>query len=218
MTLTLIIGNKNYSSWSLRPWLGMKQFDLSFDEIRIPLYTPDAADKIRSFCPEGNGKVPILLHESRVVWDSCAIFEYLMEMYPEKSWLPGDRTARAVARSICAEMHSGFAALRTNMGMNCRATYPGRGMNPEVQQDIGRITTIWRNCRKTYGTDGDFLFGRFAIADAFYAPVVLRFKTYNVWLDEVCQAYADTILALPAMQEWMQAAKDELESIPQYEH
>jgi glutathione S-transferase len=184
MTLTLIIGNKNYSSWSLRPWLGMKQFDLSFDEIRIPLYTPDATEKILSFCPEGNG----------------------------------DRVARAVARSICAEMHSGFSALRFNMGMNCRASYPGRGMTPEVQQDIGRITTIWRNCRKTYGADGEFLFGRFTIADAFYAPVVLRFRTYNVWLDQVCQAYADTILALPAMQDWVQASQDELESIVQYEY
>lgn len=217
MPLTLIIGNKNYSSWSLRPWLAMKQFNLSFDEIRIPLYTPGSTETILSYCPAGNGKVPILLHESRVVWDSMAIFEYLAEMYPERSWWRGNSITRAVARSISAEMHSGFLALRKEMPMNCRTQLPGKGMTPEVEKDIDRITTIWRRCRETEGKDGDFLFGRFTIADAMFAPVVLRFRTYGVSLDPVCQAYADAIVALPAMQEWLQAAAEEPETIPAFE-
>ncbi|WNZ48123.1 glutathione S-transferase family protein [Leptolyngbya boryana CZ1] len=211
--LTLIIGNKNYSSWSLRPWLALKQFGFSFDEVRIPLYTPEASEQIRQYCPNGNGKVPILIHESRTVWDSMAIFEYLSEMFPERSWWAGDRSARAMARSICAEMHSGFLPLRTQMSMNCREHFPNYEIQAEVQKDIDRITTIWQYCRETYGAGGAFLFGRFTIADAVYAPVVLRFRTYDVKLDAVCQAYADAILALPAMQEWLEAANAETETI-----
>ncbi|KAM3106808.1 glutathione S-transferase family protein [Phormidesmis sp. 146-33] len=217
MALTLIIGNKNYSSWSLRPWLAMKQFDLSFAEILIPLYSPKSKAKILQHCPDGNGKVPILLHQNRTVWDSLAIFEYLSEMFPERSWWPGDPMARAVARSISAEMHSGFLALRQQMPMNCRATLPGKGMTSEVQADIDRVTTIWRNCRETYGGDGSLLFGRFTIADAMFAPVVLRFRTYQVALDAVCQAYVKAVLALPAMQEWLEAAHTEAETIPAFE-
>jgi glutathione S-transferase len=215
--LTLIIGNKNYSSWSLRPWLAMKQFELPFTEIRIPLYTPESSEQIRQYCPLGNGKVPILLHEHRSIWDSQAIFEYLSEMFPERSWWAGDYQARAIARSICAEMYSGFLALRNQMPMNCRASYPGKGMTPEVQKDIDRITTIWRTCRETYGRNGDFLFGRFTIADAVYAPVMLRFRTYAVSLDSVCQSYVDVLLALPAMQDWLQAAQEEEEAIEAFE-
>ncbi|NDJ16076.1 glutathione S-transferase family protein [Myxacorys almedinensis] len=216
-SLTLIIGNKNYSSWSLRPWLAMKQFNLPFSEIRIPLYTPAATAQIRQYCPFGNGKVPILIHESRIVWDSLAIFEYLTEMFPERSWWSGDYAARATARSICAEMHSGFLALRHHLPMNCRAHLPGQEIGSEVQNDIDRITTIWRDCRQTYGTGDTFLFGRFTIADAMFAPVVLRFRTYGVSLDAICQAYADCVLALPAMQEWLQTAAAETEEITAFE-
>ncbi|MBD1843760.1 glutathione S-transferase family protein [Cyanobacteria bacterium FACHB-63] len=215
--LTLIIGNKNYSSWSLRPWLALKQFELPFDEIQISLYTPESTSQIREYCPAGNGKVPILIHDARSIWDSMAIFEYLSEMYPERSWWTGDRTGRAIARSVCAEMHSGFLPLRNQLSMNCRAHFPNYEITPEVQQDIDRITTIWKTCRETYGTGGAFLFGRFTIADAVYAPVVLRFRTYDVKLDPVCQAYADTMLALPAMQAWLTSAIAEPESIPAFE-
>ena len=215
--LTLIIGNKNYSSWSLRPWLAMKQFNLPFTEIRIPLYSPGSTEQIRQYCPLGNGKVPILLHESRTIWDSQAIFEYLAEMFPERSWWAGDYQARAIARSICAEMHSSFFALRNQMPMNCRASLPGKGMTPEVQQDIDRITSIWRTCRENYGKSGEFLLGRFTIADAVFAPVMLRFRTYGVELDEVCQAYTESLLRLPALQEWLQAAEKEEEAIAAFE-
>ncbi|MER3434369.1 MAG: glutathione S-transferase [Leptolyngbya sp. ERB_1_1] len=215
--LTLIIGNKNYSSWSLRPWLALKQFKLPFDEVRIPLYTAESPDQIRQYCPIGNGKVPILLHESRSIWDSIAIFEYLSEMFPERSWWTGDRTARSIARSICAEMHSGFLPLRTQMGMNCRAHFSNYEITLEVQQDIDRITTIWKHCRETYGAEGAFLFGRFTIADAVYAPVVLRFRTYDVKLDPICQSYAEAILTLPAMQEWLEGAIAETETISAFE-
>ncbi len=216
-SLTLIIGNKNYSSWSLRPWLAMKQFDLSFTEILIPLYTSESRSQTLQYCPDGNGKVPILLHQNRTVWDSLAIFEYLSEMFPERSWWPGDSVARAVARSISAEMHSVFLTLRNQMPMNCRATLPGKEVSSEVQADVDRITTIWRNCRETYGVKGSLLFGRFTIADAMFAPVVLRFQTYQVALDPICQAYMNAVLALPAMQEWLEAAYTEAETIPAYE-
>lgn len=138
--LTLVIGNKNYSSWSLRPWLAMKQFGLGFNEVRIALYTPESPEKIQQF--SASGKVPVLLHDTLTVWDSLAICEYLAEQFPTLPWWPKDKTARAVARSISAEMHSGFQNLRQNMPMNCRARLPGLGMTPEVQKDIERIITI----------------------------------------------------------------------------
>ncbi len=214
--LTLIIGNKNYSSWSLRPWLAMKQFGLPFDEIKIPLYTPEAPAKIRQHSP--SGKVPALLHGDVVVWDSLAILEYLAEQFSTLHWLPKESKPRAIARSISAEMHSGFTALRETMPMNIRARFPGKGMTSEVQRDIERITAIWREYRQTYSVDGDFLFGNFTIADAMYAPVVMRFVTYNVQLDPISNKYAETILALSASQEWIAAANAETEMIPAYEH
>lgn len=213
--LTLLIGNKNYSSWSLRPWLAMKQAGLEFEEIRIPLYQPGASEKIRQYSP--SGKVPALLHGSITVWDSLAILEYLAETFPSPNWFPQERSARAIARSISAEMHSGFQALREQMPMNCRARMPRESIAPAVQTDIDRITAIWQSCRQEYASQGDFLFGKFTIADAMYAPVVLRFITYSVAIDSVCRAYADAILALPAMQHWLQAAEDEPEVIQSYE-
>lgn len=202
--LTLIIGNKNYSSWSLRPWLALKQAGIQFDEIRIPLYTPEASAKIRQYSPAG--KVPILKHGDITVWESLAICDYLAETFPSSIWWPEAKPARAIARSISAEMHAGFAALRTHMYMDCRARRPGEGMTDAVQQDIDRITAMWRDCRQQFDKAGDFLLGDFSIADAMYAPVVLRFITYGVALDPICQAYVETILNLPAMQEWLAAA------------
>lgn len=209
--LILVIGNKNYSSWSLRPWLAMKQLGLNFNEIRIGLYTPESSSQIRQYSP--SGKVPVLLHDNLTVWDSLAICEYLSEEFSNLHWFPEDKAARAVARSISAEMHSGFQSLRQNMPMNCRARFPGKGMTPQVQKDIDRITTIWRECRQNFGIDGDMLFGKFTIADAMYAPVVCRFVTYGVQLDVVCKAYVEAVFALPAMQEWLKAASDEQEII-----
>ncbi len=214
--LTLVIGNKNYSSWSLRPWLAMKQFGLEFNEIYIPLYQPESSTKIRHYSP--SGKVPVLIHDSQVIWDSLAICEYLAETFPNLHWWAPDKNARTIARCISAEMHSGFLKLREHMSMNCRVKYPGKGMARGVQQDIDRITAIWRECRQKYGADGNMLFGQFTIADAMYAPVVLRFMTYGVELDTVSQNYADAILALPSLQEWLKAAEVEKEVISAYEY
>lgn len=206
--LTLVIGNKNYSSWSLRPWLAMKQAGLDFAEVRIPLDTPETRSQILQYSP--TGRVPVLIHDDLTVWDSLAICEYLAEQFVGR-WLPEGREARAIARSVSAEMHSGFSHLRQHMPMDCRARLPGQGRAPGVQSDIDRITEIWQTCRQQFGASGDFLFGQFTIADAMYAPVVSRFVTYGVELNEIAQAYADVIWALPAMQEWLTAAAAESE-------
>jgi glutathione S-transferase len=213
--LTLVIGNKNYSSWSLRPWLVMKQFALEFNEIRISLYNKDDSSNIRQYSP--SGKVPVLLHDTQTVWDSLAICEYLAETFPTLQCWPEDKAARALARSMSAEMHSGFQTLRQNMPMNCRTKYPGKGFASGVQQDIVRIASLWQESRQKFGAGGNFLFGNFTIADAFFAPVVLRFVTYDVQLDPVSRDYLESVLALPAIQEWIESAKNETEIISQYE-
>jgi glutathione S-transferase len=209
----LVIGNKNYSSWSLRPWLLMKVAGIPFQEVRIPLYTPVAKQEILRYSP--SGKVPCLVDGSVHVWDSLAIGEYLAEAHPVL-W-PEAPSARALARSISAEMHSGFANLRNHMSMNCRKRHPGKGRAPEVLEEIQRIVSIWGECRERYAGGGEFLFGRFSIADAMYAPVVLRFRTYEVELPPACRAYADAMLALPALQEWLAAAEQEVETIEAFE-
>lgn len=209
----LVIGNKNYSSWSLRPWLMMKVAGIPFQEVRIALYTPAAKQEILRYSP--SGKVPCLVDGSVRVWDSLAIGEYLAEAHTVL-W-PEAPSARALARSISAEMHSGFANLRQHMSMNCRKRHPGKGRTPEVLEEIRRIVAIWSECRARFAEGGEFLFGRFSIADAMYAPVVLRFRTYEVELPPACRAYADVMLALPAMQEWLAAAEQEVEAIPAFE-
>lgn len=206
----LVIGNKNYSSWSLRPWLLMQVTGIAFREVRIALYTSAAKQEILRYSP--SGKVPCLVERGLSVWDSLAIGEYLAETRPGL-W-PDAPEARATARSISAEMHSGFASLRQHMSMNCRKSYPDQGRTPEVLEDIRRIVSIWSECRARFSAGGDFLFGRFSIADAMYAPVVLRFRTYAVDLPPACRAYADAMLALPAMQAWLDAAEREVETIP----
>ena len=202
--MLLVIGNKNYSSWSLRPWLAMKVLGIAFDEKRIPLYRDGAKAEILRYSP--GGKVPILHDGATVVWDSLAILEYLAERYPQL-W-PRDPAERARARSIAAEMHSGFAKLREHMSMNIRKRYPGKGRTPEVMQEVERIQEIWGAAR------GPFLFGSFGAADAMYAPVTLRFRTYEVELAPATRRYADALLALPAMREWIAAAEREAEAIP----
>lgn len=215
-TFTLIIGNKAYSSWSLRPWLALKQARIAFVEKRIALFTPEGAGLLQDLSP--SGKVPVLLDGTLPIWDSLAICEYASESFPDRHMWPSDRAARAVARSISAEMHSGFGNLRENMTMNCRKSYPGIGRAPGVQEDIDRITQIWRDCRSRFGAKGNMLFGDFSIADAMFAPVATRFVTYGVPLDPVCQAYVDAIYALPAMQQWLAEARTETEIIEIYEH
>ncbi len=213
--LTLIIGNKNYSSWSLRPWLLMSHGGIPFDEIRIPLYRADSAEALERLSP--SRLVPALHDGDLRIWDSLAICEYINERFPEKQLWPQDREARAVARSISAEMHSGFTGLRQGMSMNIRGQYPGQGRSPQCEKDIARILALWTECRNRYGQGGDFLFGAFSIADAMYAPVVLRFRTYGVTLDGVAKAYGDAILALPSLQAWMADAASETERIEMYE-
>jgi len=210
---TLVIGNKAYSSWSMRPWLLMKEAGLAFDEVRIPLYQEGHDRKIREYSPAG--RVPVLVDGAVTVWDSLAICEYLAERHAEKNLWPAAAAARAHARAVSAEMHAGFAALRSNMGMNVRRSFPGVGMTPEVAKDIARIEQLWDDCLQRYG--GPFLFGAFGIADAMYAPVTTRFRTYAVGLSAVAQRYADLLLALPAVAEWYAAAHAETEVLPQFE-
>ncbi len=202
--LTLVIGDKTYSSWSLRPWLVLKQTGLPFAEIPIRLRQPETKARIAEHSP--SGFVPVLKHGALTVWDSLAIAEYVAELAPEAGLWPDDRSARAAARAVSAEMHSGFAPLRMNMPMDLKQRLPGQGRTPEVEANIARITTLWRETRACWGDGGPFLFGRFTIADAMYAPVVTRFTTYVVELDPVCRAYADAILDHPAMREWTAAA------------
>jgi glutathione S-transferase len=209
----LVIGNKNYSSWSLRPWLAMKVLGLEFEERRVSLYVPGAKEQLLAHSPAG--KVPILIDGERKVWDSLAILEYLAESHPAL-W-PAAPAARALARSISAEMHSGFAALRQHMSMNIRKRHPGKGRTPESLADIARIVAMWSDCRAHFGAGGPFLFGAFGAADAMYAPVVLRFRTYAVELPPPCRDYADAVLELPALHEWMDDAEREAASLPQFE-
>lgn len=208
---TLYIGNKNYSSWSLRPWLAMRHFDIPFRESRVALYQADSASKLRAVSP--SGKVPVLRDGELVVWDSLAIGEYLAERYPEFGLWPGNARQRALARAVSAEMHSGFTALRSQMPMNLRASLPGCGHTPEVLADIARITEIWASLRAQHAAHGDFLFGPFCYADAMFAPVVTRLATYGVALDGAAAEYAAAVLALPAMVQWREAALAESEVI-----
>lgn len=208
MALILIIGNKNYSSWSLRPWLVLRQSGLEFAEVRIPLDQPDTRDRIRQYSP--SSRVPALRHDDLTVWESLAICEYIAELAPDRPLWPADAPARAVARAVSAEMHSGFSDLRSQMPVDCRARRP-QTATPAVQRDIDRIVELWQTCRQQFGKTGDFLFGDFSIADAMYAPVVTRFVTYAVPLPPIAQAYVEAIEQFPAMQEWLTAAAAEPE-------
>ncbi len=213
--LILVIANKAYSSWSLRPWLALKQAGAAFTEVVIPLRQPETAAAIARWSPAG--RVPVLRHGDVTVWESIAVLEYIAEVFPEAYLWPADPAARAHARTLAAEMHSGFLPLRTHMNMNIRRQRPGHGRTPEVDKDIARITAMWRDCRARFGAGGPFLFGAFTNADAMYAPVVTRFKTYGVSLDSECQAYADAVLDLPAMRTWYADAEREPWTIAAFE-
>lgn len=212
--LTLIIGNKNYSSWSMRPWVLMTAFNIPFNEVRIALNRDDTATLIAKY--SSSGRVPVLLAGENTIWDSLAICEYLAEQFREKNMWPLDVVKRAQARSICAEMHAGFGDLRQAMWMNIRANFPGKGRTPGAQGDIGRICEIWEDCMAESGPN-DYLFGEFSIADAFYAPVVMRFRTYDVSLAPALQAYADRVAAHPAVAAWVAGALAETETASHYD-
>ena len=213
--LHLTIANKAYSSWSLRPWIAMKAQGLVFRETVVHLDDPETKAKILGYSPAG--KVPVLQHGDITVWESLAILDYLAEAYFDRHWWPTDPSARAMARAISAEMHAGFGALRSNMPMNVRRSLPGKGRAEGVGSDIARITAIWRECRGKFGSGGPYLFGAFSNADAMFAPVVTRFKTYAVELDAASQAYSDAALNHPAMKEWYAAAAVEPWVIDKYE-
>jgi glutathione S-transferase len=204
---TLYIGNKNYSSWSLRGWLAMKATGTPFEEVLIPLSQPTTRAEILRHSPSGT--VPALRHGTLVVWESLAVGEYLAELFPNANLWPKDTNARAIARAVSAEMHSGFRALRTHFPMNMRSSFPNRAASPDVQSEINRITAIWHDCRERFGKGGDFLFGHFTVADAMYAPVVSRFRTYKIELNPELQAYSDAVWSMPALQEWLTAARNE---------
>ncbi len=203
--LTLVIGNKNYSSWSLRPWMLLKHLGVEFTEVLLPLDTPEFKDEVEKFGP--SGRVPVLRRGSICVWDSLAICEYVAEL--TGMGLPRDSEARAVARSVSAEMHSGFVNLRTEWPMNARARNRRTPMTPGLESDIDRIDEIWIDCRCRFGAGGPWLFGDYSIADALYAPVVLRFKTYGARISETARWYLATALEDPVMQQWVQEAQSE---------
>ena len=205
MALQLVIGNKNYSSWSMRPWLALRAGNIPFDEVLIPLYTDSKADKDRILSFTRSGKVPALIDGDVTIWDSLAIIEYAAERFPEARLWPEDRAQRAHARSISAEMHSGFMALRNECGMNLHRPVRAVALSADAQANVARIQEIWIECGARYGKGGPFLFGAFCAADAMFAPVVHRFRTYAIEVAPQAQAYMDTMMALPAFAEWTRA-------------
>ena len=209
----LTISSKNYGSWSLRGWLLAKFAGLAFEEKVVPPDDPEMRAEILLLSP--SIRVPRLTHDGIEIWDTLAIAEYLNETFPEAGLLPGDRAGRAHCRAICGEMHSGFGALRSALPMNLKGHFPAFKVWSRAQADIERITAIWRECFKRHG--GPYLFGERTMADAMYAPVVTRFLTYDVRLDRICTAYSRTIMAMPEMRAWVEAAQREREEIEELE-
>ena len=208
----LVIGNKNYSSWSLRPWLLLRHFGVAFDEMRLPLDTPKFVSDIERWSP--SRRVPALRHGELTIWDSLAICEYVDETFLDRAGWPADAAARAIARSVSAEMHAGFAALRSALPMNCRKRVAHFVPSADAQRDIARVCALWRDCRARFGNAGAWLFNGFSIADAMYAPVALRFVTYGITLDEVSRAYVDSVLGDSAIEQWLRDAAAEIEALP----
>jgi glutathione S-transferase len=207
MALTLVIGNKNYSSWSFRPWIALRTAAIPFEEVVIPLYEPGSKERILSFSPAG--KLPVLIDGDVRVWESLAIMDYLAERFPQAELWPKDAAPRAHARAIAAEMHAGFAPLRRHCPMNMWRPVKARELTPEVAADVKRIEAIFTECRERFGQGGAFLFGAFCAADAMYAPVVSRLHTYGIAVGPVAEAYKQAIMALPAWTEWRAAALKE---------
>ena len=215
MALKLIVGNKNYSSWSFRPWLAMKAAGIPFEEEVISLNADDFKQRVSKI--SGTGKVPALADGSVQVWESLAILEYLAEKFPAAGLWPADAAVRALARALAAEMHAGFVPLRRHLPMNMWRPVGHRDLTPEVQSNVRRIDAIWTDCRTRYGSGGPFLFGAFGATDAMYAPVVARFHTYAVEVGPVARAYMEAVMALPAWREWHTAALAEPWVLPEDE-
>ena len=214
MSYELIIGNKNYSSWSLRPWVWMRHHAIEFSETSIALGRPDTAANIAVY--QSGGTVPVLRDGDQQVWESLAILEHLAEAHPEKSGWPADPAARSMARCVSAEMPAGFAALRSELPMNCRLQLQRYELSAAVQSDVARIDALWLACRERFGQTGPWLFGRFSIADAMFAPVVFRFRSYAVDVSAGALSYMRTVLADSAVQAWAEAAAlepDVIESV-----
>nr|HEX4317905.1 glutathione S-transferase family protein [Kofleriaceae bacterium] len=205
--MRLVIANKNYSSWSLRAWLVLTEAGIPFDEDQRSLLGPGFGADLPA------RRVPVLYAGELVIWDSLAIAEHLAETFPAKQLWPRDAGARAHARCICAEMHAGFAALRSRLPMNCELALRGIRFDRAVERDIARVVAIWQDTRARFGAGGPLLFGAFTIADAYFAPVVLRFQGYGVELPAVARAYADAVLALPSLQRWVAAGTAEHEFV-----
>lgn len=216
MALKLVIGNKNYSSWSMRPWLALRANDIAFEEVFIPLYT-GAADKQRLLDVARSGKVPVLIDGDITVWDSLAIIEYVAEKFPQRRLWPADQAQRALARSISAEMHSSFAALRSECGMNLHRPIRTVELSADARANVDRIHEIWTDCRERFGKSGPFLFGAFGAADAMFAPVVHRFRTYAITVTPLVRDYMDAMMAMPAFQEWTKAGLAETLVIEKFE-
>ncbi|UUY08756.1 glutathione S-transferase family protein [Pseudomonas sp. J452] len=210
MSLTLVIGNKNFSSWSLRAWLALELAGVDYDEQLVQLYGADSRRQLLQHSP--TGKVPVLKCEDGVIWDSLAIAEYLAERFPEAHLWPRGSAARAFARSVCAEMHSGFVALRSHLPMNLRRNQPLAELPAEAAADIARVCALWQECRQRFGQDGPYLFGHASIADAFFAPVAARLRSYQVALPTEAEAYVNTIYQWPAFQRWYRAGLQETEN------
>jgi glutathione S-transferase len=207
MTLHLIIGNKNYSSWSFRPWLAMKVAGIAFEETVVSLEAKDFKERVLPL--SGTGKVPVLIDGDTRVWESLAILEYLAEKFPAAGLWPRDAKARAHARTVSSEMHAGFVPLRSQLPMNTWRPVKHRALDDAASANVARIDAMWTDCRARFGGDGPFLFGAFSAADAMYAPVVWRFRTYAVEVGAVARAYMQAIMALPAWDEWRRAARQE---------
>lgn len=208
-SLTLIIGNKNYSSWSLRPWILMRHHELDFAEERHVLFTDTIRDELEAY--GSDYKVPILVDDETIVWDSLAILEYISEQHLAGKGWPADANARALARSISAEMHSSFANVRGEMPMNCRKFFPEYKISDKAETEVNRIKALWQRCRDEFGQSGPWLFGEFCIADAMYAPIVMRFISYDVPVEGDIKAYMETVSSHPGIQEWVAAGRAEKE-------
>jgi glutathione S-transferase len=213
--LTLLIGNKNYSSWSLRPWLYMMQLGIDFEEIRIPLYTPEMKSQLEPCFSDS--KVPVLIDDGYSIWDSLAIMEYLADKFPQNVSWPAYIKARATARSVSCEMHSSYMALRNEISMNCRAKQHQLPLSTETQQDIERIIALWRHCKRFYGQDGKWLFSQFTIADAMFAPIAIRLHKVDYPMQGIEAEYMDTLYKNKHMQNWIKAGRVETEVLAQFE-
>jgi glutathione S-transferase len=213
--LTLVVGNKNYSSWSMRPWVLMRELGIPFEEKKLRFHSDEWTREIGRWSP--SGMVPVLWRGDMAVWDTLAIVETLAEWHPDKGVWPADPAARGFARSMSAEMHAGFRDLRSTMPMNIRAAHPGKGMTAATRANIGRIESLWGEARRRFGAGGSFLFGAFCAADAMYAPVVMRFRTYGAALGAEAAAYCEAMRGARGVDAWIREALAEPEIVAEDE-